>query len=148
MPLSVRRVGVYTVTVPAVGLAAWAGLLMTRAGAAEFALTPLALAVALSAWHGGLGPGLFSLIQSALAIGFFFSESGTSFRFNAAEMAAFSAFVAGWAAFCFLAGRLFQETHLDRQLRTAAEDASSQAHRLAQLTAALAQARTPRAAVE
>src|SRR6266545_4412872 len=144
-----RRLGAYGSTVPAVGLGLWAGLLMARAGATPFSLTPLSLAVAVSAWYGGFGPGLFALVQATLAIDFFLIEPGSWLRFaSPAQAAAFAAFVAGWVIFCILADRVFQQMHRDRRLRCDAEGASSQAQRLAQLTAALAQARTPRSAVE
>src|SRR6266508_3445977 len=144
-----RRLGAYGSTVPAVGLGLWAGLLMARAGATPFSLTPLSLAVAVSAWYGGFGPGLFALVQATLAIDFFLIEPGSWLRFaSPAQAAAFAAFVAGWVIFCILADRVFQQMHRYRRLRSAAEGASSQAQRLAQLTAALAQARTPRSAVE
>ena len=60
------RLGAYGLTVPAVGLGLWAALLIAGTDARPLAATPLALAVALSAWYGGLGPGLFALAQAAL----------------------------------------------------------------------------------
>jgi K+-sensing histidine kinase KdpD len=146
---SSRRLGAYGLTVPAVALALWFGLLFVRAEAPQFAITPLALVVALAAWYGGLGPGLFALIQSALAIDFFFVGPGTFLRFaTVGQAAAFCAFIAGWTAFCVLADRVVHQTRRQRRLRAEAEAAASQAHRLTQLTAAVAQARTPRSATE
>jgi signal transduction histidine kinase len=146
---SSRRIGAYAVTAPVVGLGLCLGLLCVRADAPQFSITPLALAVALCAWHGGLGPGLFALVQATLAIDFFFIAPGTFLHFaTGGQAAAFFSFIAGWLAFCVVADRVVRQTRRDRQRRVAAEAASAQAHRLTQLTAALAQARTPRSAVE
>jgi signal transduction histidine kinase len=146
---SSRRIGAYAVTAPVVGLGLCLGLLYVRADAPQFSITPLALAVALCAWHGGLGPGLFALVQATLAIDFFFIAPGTFLRFaTGGQAAAFFAFIIGWLTFCVLADRVVRQRGRDRQRRVAAEAASAQAHRLTQLTAALAQARTPRSAVE
>src|SRR5205085_9967826 len=68
---SAGRFGAYVVTVPAIGLALWAALLMARTSARPLAVTPFALAIALSAGYGGLGPGLFALVQAAVAIDVF-----------------------------------------------------------------------------
>jgi K+-sensing histidine kinase KdpD len=149
MPLSARRVNVYTMTIPAVALGAWAGRTLSHAGAVPFALMPLTLVVAISAWYGGFGPGVFSLIQAAVATAVFFTATGRPAQFTGpGETGAFFVFVGGWLVFCFLVGRLFQQRNEDRRQRVAADATASQSHRLAQLTAALAQARTPRAAVE
>ena len=103
----------------------------------------------MTAWYGGLGPGLFALLQAAVAVDFFFVGPGTLFRFaSAGEAAAFFSFVAGWLVVCLSADFVFRQMHHDRGLRAAAESATLQAKRLEQLTAALAQARTPRSAIE
>lgn len=144
-----RRPGPYGITVPAVALGLWLGFLFARAQAPQFAITPLALVVALCAWYGGLGPGVFALIQSAVAIDLFLVGPGSLFRFaTAGEAAAFCAFIAGWLVFCVVADRAAQQTLRHRRLRAEAEASASQAHRLKQLMAALAQARTARSAVE
>jgi signal transduction histidine kinase len=144
-----RWIGAYAFTAPAVGLGLCLGLLCVRADAPQFSITPLALAVALCAWYGGLGPGLFALVQATLAIDFFFIAPGTFLHFaTGGQAAVFFAFIVGWLAFCVLADRVVRQMRRDRQRRVAAEAASAQAHRLTQLTAALAQARTPRSAVE
>src|SRR5262245_48664370 len=126
MSLSARRMGAYVVTVPAVGLGVWVGVVMARANAMQFALTPLALAVVFCAWFGGLGPGLFGLMQSVLAISFNFIDAAALLRVeNAAQAAGFSTFVIGWSVFCFLTGRQLRQWRADRQLRIVAEGASS-----------------------
>jgi K+-sensing histidine kinase KdpD len=79
----------------------------------------------------------------------FLIEPWTVMRFaSVAEAMAFAVFLAGWLVFCILAERVYRQSQRDHDVRTAAENSSSQANRLAQLTAALAQARTPRAAIE
>ena len=143
------RLGAYGITVPAVAFALWVGLLFVRAQAPQFSIAPLALVVALSAWYGGRGPGIFALTQSALAIDLFLVGRGSLFDFaTAGETAAFCAFIAGWLVFCIVADRTVQQTLRHQHLRAEAEAAAAQAHRLTQLTAALAQARTARSAVE
>jgi signal transduction histidine kinase/ActR/RegA family two-component response regulator len=66
----------------------------------------------------------------------------------AASPIALAAFAGAWLIFCILAGLDARQGRRDRVRRSAAEAASAQAERLMQLTAALAQARTPRAAIE
>ena len=77
---SAGRLGAYGFTVLAIGLALWAALLMARTSARPLAVTPFALAIALSAGYGGLGPGLFALVQAAVAIDVFLIEPGTFFQ--------------------------------------------------------------------
>ncbi|HYT77503.1 MAG TPA: ATP-binding protein [Vicinamibacterales bacterium] len=146
---SAGRLGAYGLTLPAVGVALWAGLLMARTTARPLAATPLALAVALSAGYGGLGPGLFALVQASVAIDFFLIEPGTLFgHLGPAQAAALMAFIVGWTLFCFLAAGAVRQTDRIRDAHLAAESESAHAARMAQLTSALAQARTPRAASE
>src|SRR5258708_38379613 len=75
-----RRLGAYGLTVPAVGLGVWAGVVISRGGAVPLAATPLALAVAFSAGYGGFGAGPFALVQAVPAIDFFPIEPGALFR--------------------------------------------------------------------
>ena len=146
---STQRLADYGLTIPAVAIALLAGVLTLRAGAAPLSVAPLALVVALSAWYGGFGPGLFALAQAAAGIDVFLLEPGSVLRFSGpAQAAAFAVFIAGWLVFCIVAERVYRQLQHDRRVRTAAESSSLQANRLAQLTAALAQARTPRAAIE
>jgi len=141
--------GAYGLTVPAVGLGLWVAVLLAGTDARPLAATPLALAIAVSAWYGGLGPGLFALGQAALGIDFFLIEPGTLLHTaGPAQAIALIAFVLGWLGFCFLAGLVVRQREQDRRARADAEFASTRAGRLAQLTSALAQARTARAAIE
>ena len=143
------RFGAYGLTLPAVGLGLWAALLIAGTDARPLAATPLALAVALSAWYGGMGPGLFALAQAALAVEVLLIGPGPIVRaISGAQAAALAVFVGGWLAFCVITGLDVRRTRRDRERRLAAEAASVHAGRLVQLTGALAQARTPRAATE
>jgi signal transduction histidine kinase len=142
-------IGAYGLTLPAVGLGLWAALLLTGTDARAFAATPLALAVALSAWYGGFGPGLCALAQAALGIDYFLVGPGTLFSTaGPAQALAFILFIFGWLGFCILAGFVVRQRERDFKARLDAESASTRAGRLAQLTSALAQARTPRTAME
>ena len=146
---SAGLLGAYGVTVPAVGLGLWAGLALAGTDARVLAATPLALAVALCAAYGGFGPGLFALLQASLAIDFFLIEPGRLFRdMSASQGAALFAFIGGWAVFSFLAGAVVRQAHRTRQACATAQSDAAHAARMAQLTSALAQARTPRAAIE
>jgi len=143
------RAGAYGLTLPVVALGLGAALLIAGTDARPLAATPLALAVALSAWYGGLGPGLFALAQAALAAEVLLIGPGPIVRpISGAQAAALAGFVGGWLAFCVITGLRVRGTRRDRERRLAAEAASAHAGRLVQLTGALAQARTPRAAIE
>lgn len=144
-----RRLAAYAVTLPAVLAATAFGILCARADAGALSAAPLALAVALCAWYGGLGPGLAALVQAAVAVDVVFLTPGALLRFSSSrQAAAWVAFIVGWLAFCVLADRALRRRQVDRARRAEAEGAAAQAHRLTQLTAALGQARTPRSAIE
>jgi signal transduction histidine kinase len=148
-PRTNRRFAAYAVTLPAVLAALGFGVLFARAGAAPLVAAPFALAVALCAWYAGLGPGVVALVQAAVAIDVVFLTPGTLLRFTSSrQAAAWLAFLIGWLVFCVVAHRTRQRGHSDRALRVSAETAAAHAHRMTQLTAALAQARTPRSAIE
>ena len=92
---------------------------------------------------------LLSLTVIALALDFYVIDPGRLFRVASLPQAiAFAAVIAVWLLLCFLAERLFRQMHEDRKHRHLAERASERAASLAQLTAALAQARTPRLVIE
>lgn len=146
---SAGSLGAYGVTVPAVALGLWAALAIARTDARVLAAAPLALAVALSAAYGGVGPGLFALFQASLGIDYFLIEPGRLFHdLSAAQGAALIVFIAGWSFFSLLTGVVVRQTHRIRQACDTAESSSVHAARMTQLTSALAQARTPRAAIE
>ena len=137
----------------------WSGLLVLAAAAIEFfigqstlrqlSLVPLSLAVAASVLSGGLGPGLAALVLSALAIDFLVLEPGVFFQFHdASSPQVYVGFVGGWLLFCLYASAVHRRTGAERDSRLNADRRAFQADRIGQLTAALAQARTPAAAVE
>jgi signal transduction histidine kinase/CheY-like chemotaxis protein len=113
------------------------------------ALTPFSLAVAVSAIYGGFGAGTLALVLSALAADFFLIQPGSFFSFGDSRQAlTFCLYVLGWLAFCLLTERGYRGTVADRSARSEAVRVARQADRLAQLTAALGQARTPGAVIE
>jgi K+-sensing histidine kinase KdpD len=146
---TLQRITGYATSVAAVGVALWLELLVARSGNQQFTLAPFALAVALCAWHGGFGPGALALGLSALLADFFILEPRSLLSFSSPSQAlVFIGYLAGWLAVCLLTGRVYQQTQQDRDGRLDAERAAAKSDRLAQLTVALAQARTPRAAIE
>jgi signal transduction histidine kinase len=139
----------YTLSALGVAGAAWLELLISRSQVSGLSLTPFGLAVATSVWLGGLGPGILALLLSAVAIDFFIVGTDGFLQFRTpADAVVFSAFLAGWLAFCVLGDRVYRRTLRDRVLRLDAQRAAAQADRIAELTAALAQARTPGAVIE
>lgn len=94
--------------------------------------------------------GVYSLTLPAIALGLCGALLllWTDGRPLAAPPIGLAAFAAAWLVFCVLAGLDARQGRRDRVRRFAAEAASAQAERLMQLTAAFAQARTPRAAIE
>jgi signal transduction histidine kinase len=144
-----RRLAHLGLTVLAVAGASWLELLLYESGAAQLSLTPLSLAIALSVWLGGLATGLLALVLSALAMDFFVVDPGSFLRFhNAASAVVYAGFIAGWLLFCVVAESVHRRMRLERDEKQAAERAAWQAERISQLSAALAQARTPAAAIE
>src|ERR1051325_11582064 len=69
--VAIRRVSDYGLTIPAVAMGLLAGSMAIRAGEAPFAVAPLALVVALSAWYGGFGPRGVGLPQGPLRVALF-----------------------------------------------------------------------------
>ena len=146
---SVRRVAPYAIATAVVAVASWIEILLAGSEASQLSLTPFALAIALSVWLGGLGPGVLALFFSALAMDMFVVEPGVMFRFERPAAAlVYGAFLGGWLTFCVLAGRVYRQTLHDRTARVEAQRAAVRSDRVAQLTAALAHARTPGAAIE
>jgi K+-sensing histidine kinase KdpD len=136
-------------TVLAVTVASWLELLLSGSSAAQLSLIPLSLAVALSVWLGGLVTGLLALVLSVLSMDYFVVEPGSLFQFHDAGAAlAYAGFLAAWLLFCVVGDSVHRRMRLEGELRAAAEQAALQAERVTQLSAALAQARTPSAAIE
>lgn len=130
-------------SVLAVACATWLALLLVRSPAALFAIAPFGLSIAFAVWVGGMGPGLTAAILAIAASDLFIVGPGSMFTLGSpAQALAWGIHGIGWLGFCLLAGRMHRlaaQAH-DRCLE--AVGAAAQADRLAQLTAALAQART------
>jgi len=116
------RLGAYVLTVPAVAAGCWAGLLLASGDAAALAATPLALAVALSGWFGGLGPGLFALTQAAPVAAWLMLGPGSLVRpLSGGQAAALGLFICGWLGFCLVAGGTVRRSRRERDRCLAAE---------------------------
>ncbi len=143
------RMGQYVAAIVVVGAATWLEVLIAHSTAARLSMMPFALAVALTAFFGGFGPGAFSLVLSLLALDYFVVTPGGFFNFQSvADAIVLGAFGIGWLGFCALAQRKNRRDDRDRQRCVDAEEAAAQADRIAQLTGGLAQARTPEAAID
>lgn len=139
----------YAAAVCAVALALCFELLLARVTNSAPSTTWFAVSIAVSAWFGGAGPGVLALILSAAAIDYLVFEPGTLFHFSSVgQVALFFCYVLGWLGFCLLTERTYRLLRRDRNLRRIAEQTARQSDRVAQLTAALGQARTPGAVIE
>lgn len=136
-------------TVLAVASASWLEYQIVQFHISYLSLVPLSLAIALSVWLGGFVTGLLALALGAIALDFFIIDPGSLLQFSDQGAAlAFAGFIVAWLLFCVVADGVHRRMHGERELRQTAERAAWQADRIAQLSAALAQARTPSAAVE
>ena len=139
----------YTLSALGVVAATWLELAVVHTPGARFSFFSFGFVIALSVWLGGFGPGLLALFLSALAIDFFILAPGGFLDFaTPADALIYVAFCAGWLLFCVAARRTSRRNDRDRQRCREAERGAVQADRVAQLTAALAQARSPAAVVE
>ena len=139
----------YAFAVCAVAIALCTELFLSSLTGFPPSTTLFALSIALSAWHGGVGPGALALVLSASAIDYVVVEPGTWLSFgNRGQLALFACYVAGWLGFCLLTERTYRRLRRDRDLCRVAEKAARQSDRIAELTAALGQARTPAAVIE
>src|SRR5688572_28976230 len=145
---SLSRLTPLLVSPIAVAAALWAELAI-RAFAPQVSLTPLSLAVALMGWYGGLAAGLLSLLFAAAGIDYFLLDPGTFWTYGRVQdVLEFALYTGGWLAFCLLVQNTYRRTRQDHLSRMEAERLATHADRLAQLTAALGQARTPTAAID
>lgn len=142
------RLAHLSATALAVAGATWLELQIVQFGIPHLSLVPLSLVIALSVWLGGLLTGLLALTLAAFAIDFFVLDPGTLFRLSQGSALTYAGFIVSWLLFCLVADGVHRRTRAERELRLSAERAAWQADRVAQLSAALAQARTPAAAVE
>ncbi len=133
----------------AVAVALCAEVLLSRFTNFPPSTTLFALSIAVSAWYGGVGPGMLALLLSAIAIDYVVIEPGTFLHFSSRGQAAlFACYIAGWLGFCLLTEQTVRRLQRDKMLRISAQRAARQSDRLAQLTTALGQARTPSAVIE
>lgn len=115
----------------------------------QLSLVPLSLAIAGSVLTGGFGPGILAVCLSAFAMDLAVVEPGVVFRFRSRSAPIeYVGFVAAWLVFCLFASTFHRRMRADRERRVHADREALQADRIGQLTAALAQARTPAAAIE
>ena len=132
-----------------VALALCLELLVSKLPGASPSTTLFAVSIAVSAWYGGAGPGVLALILSAAAIDYLVVVPGTFLHFTSiGEAVLFACYIAAWLGFCLLTERTYRVLRRDRNLRRMAEQTARQSDRVAQLTAALGQARTPGAVIE
>ena len=111
--------------------------------------TFFAVSIAVSAWYGGAGPGVLALVLSAAAVDYLVVVPGSFLHFTTiGEPVLFACYILGWLGFCLLTERTYRILRRDRNLRRMAEQTARQSDRVAQLTAALGQARTPGAVIE
>ena len=86
---------------------------------------------------------------SIVAADYYLLGPGAMFRFDAArEITGLVLFAAAWSVVAVLAGAVSRQVDREKDGKVVAERAASQAHRLAQTTAALGQARTSSEAIE
>jgi signal transduction histidine kinase/ActR/RegA family two-component response regulator len=139
----------YAAAVCLVAIALCIELFLSKLTGAPPSMTFFAVSIAVSAWYGGAGPGILALILSAAAIDYLVVVPGSFLRFtNLGEPVLFFCYIAGWFGFCLLTERTYRILRRDRNLRRMAEETARQSDRVAQLTAALGQARTPGAVIE
>jgi signal transduction histidine kinase len=144
-----RRLEHFGATVVAVACASWLEYQIVQFDISHLSLVPLSLAIALSVWLGGLVTGLFALALGTFALDFLVIDPGSFFWFRDQYSAlAYAGFLAAWLLFCVVAASVHRQMRGERELRLQAERAAWQADRISQLSAALAQARTPAAAIE
>jgi K+-sensing histidine kinase KdpD/ActR/RegA family two-component response regulator len=130
------------------GLALWLELLPGRAGP-EFRFLAFSLSVALSAWYGGLGPGVLALLFAIVASDYFLLGPGVFLGFDSSDQVyALVGFAAGWLAVCLVFHATYQRMQSERDARHDAAHAAAQSDRIAQLTSALGQARTAKGVIE
>jgi signal transduction histidine kinase len=144
-----RRLAHFGLTVLAVAGASWLERFIVGSSASQLSLIPLSVAIAVGVWLGGRAAGLLALVLCALAADYFVLEPGTFLQFRApGTWIAYIGTLIAWLAFCLLAETVHRQMRAELERRKGAERAAWQAERVSQLSAALAQARTPAAAIE
>ena len=143
-----RRLRSVALLVAVFALALWAELALNR-GMGRFTFIAFGPAVAIAAVVGGLWPAVLMAGFSILASDYFLLGPGRLLAFDhVIEVAAVATFAVLSMVLAMLAGSLWRRGERNADARLAAEQAAAQFHRLAQSTAALAQARTSAEAIE
>ena len=146
--LSRRNIRSYVLALAAFALALWCEVAFNRT-TARFTFLAFAPVVALTAWWGGRQLALLVIGLSVIASDYYLLGPGTLFTFaSATEGIALLGFAASWSVVVVLASALSLQIEREREARSAAERGAAQAHRLAQTTAALGQARSSAEAIE
>jgi signal transduction histidine kinase len=146
---SLRRVAPYALTALGVAVASWLEIVVADGRVWYLALMPLGFTVAISSWLGGPATGLLALALATLSIDYFVIDPGSLFRFSDTTGAvSYFIFIAAWLLFTLVAETQHRRIRLERKALRHAERSAWQADRVSQLSAALAQARTPAAAIE
>jgi signal transduction histidine kinase/ActR/RegA family two-component response regulator len=144
-----RTIAAYCAASGLIGLALWVELLIAGVAGAEFRFLAFSVAVAASAWHGGLGPGIAAILLACLASDYYFLGPGAWLRVDAPYQAyVLAGFAAGWLAVCFGVHGVHRRMRRDREARVDAGRAAAHADRLAQLEGALGRARTSSSVIE
>jgi signal transduction histidine kinase len=144
-----RRLAPFALTVLAVVAASWLERVIVGSSASQLSLIPLSVAIAIGVWLGGRPAGLLALVLCALSADYYVLEPGTFLQFRQpGTWISYIGTLLAWLGFCLLADRVHRRMRAELDLRRGAERAAWQADRISQLNAALAQARTPAAAIE
>ena len=131
-----------------VAFALWVELAI-RDVAPIVSLAPLSLALAIVSWYGGLAGGALAVVLAAAGIDFLLLQPGSFGTLGSTGAGvAFAFYLMGWLAFSVLVQQTFRRAQADRNRRVEAERLAMHADRVAQLTAALGQARTPTTVIE
>jgi signal transduction histidine kinase/ActR/RegA family two-component response regulator len=140
-----RTIASYAVAASLVAPALWCELV----AGPEFQFLAFSLAVAVSAWQGGLGPAILTIVLESLASDYFLLSSSVFLRVDAPYRAyALAGIAVGWFGVCLGLHLMYRGTRRERDLRANAEHAAAHADRLAQVAGALGRARTSVAVIE
>ncbi len=132
-----------------VALGLWLELVITRVAGPEAQFLPFSLAVAISAWYGGLAPGVLAIALACIASDYFLLGPGVLLWVDDRSQAyALLGFAAGWLAVGVVVHRSRLQMQRHRDALENAERNVTQAEQLAQLAGALGRARTSAAVFE
>ena len=115
----------------------------------EYRFVAFSFAIAVSAWQGGIGPSVLTIVLAGIASDYFQLGSSLFLRVDAPYRAyALAGITVGWFGVCLGLHLMYRGTRRERDLRANAERAAAHADRLAQLAGALGRARTSTAVIE